>query len=167
MSDTEQDYFESIEPENEQEPASKPKPAKKKRVLTEEQRQRNIENLRRGRAKALENRKKKAELKVLEKKNMEKNMEKRLKALKTEYTPVPKDESENDNNKRLVDELKTLRDELKALKIKPEPTKPIDIPKPEPTPPKAETPQPKVEPEVKSRPHRVPVSQMLSSFYDF
>lgn len=183
MSDTEQDYFESIEDENAPEPTPKAKPAKKKRVLTEEQRQRNIENLRKGREKALANRKKKAELKKLEKQEVEKNLDARLKALKKEYTPVPKAEApppnnDDKNDNVLLEELKALRNELNQLKLKPKASEPIDIPKPkakpEPELPRPITPvkQPEIpkpeppKPQLPSKPQFIPVNQMLSSMYN-
>lgn len=190
MSDTENDYFESIEdePEVESTPKAKAKPARKKRVLTEEQRQRNIENLRKGREKALANRKKKAELKKLEKQEVEKNLDARLKALKKEYTPVPKAEAppsnnDDDNDKVLLEELKALRNELNELKLKPKPSEPINIPKPkddkpepehehEVTRPKTPVKQPEIpkpeppKPRLPSKPQFIPVNQMLSSMYN-
>ena len=54
-----------------------PKP-KNKRKLTDEQKQRNLENLKRGREKALINKRKKAELKKLEKEEKENDIDSKL-----------------------------------------------------------------------------------------
>jgi hypothetical protein len=78
MSDIEKEIFE-VEEFNEE--LEQPKP-KNKRKLTDEQKQRNLENLKRGREKALINRRKKAELKKLEKEEKEKDIDSKLEMLK-------------------------------------------------------------------------------------
>ena len=78
MSDIEKEIFE-VEEFNEE--LEQPKP-KNKRKLTDEQKQRNLENLKRGREKALINRRKKAELKKLEKEEKEKDIDSKLEMIK-------------------------------------------------------------------------------------
>ena len=78
MSDIEKEIFEVEEFNKELE---QPKP-QNKRKLTDEQKQRNLENLKRGREKALINRRKKAELKKLEKEEKEKDIDSKLEMLK-------------------------------------------------------------------------------------
>lgn len=147
MSDNE--YFE-VEDEEEIE---RPKPAKNKRKISEEQKKINIENLRRGRQKALENRQKKAELKKLEKEQEQNSIDIKLQQLKKAKEPEKVDNT-------LLDEIKALKLELLNMKehktvhkedVKPAEHKPVNTihqvePKPAPIPvtPKPEPQQPPV-----------------------
>ena len=72
---------ETFEVEEFDEELETPKP-KNKRKLTDEQKARNFENLKKGREKALINRRKKAELKKLEKEEKENDIDSKLEMLK-------------------------------------------------------------------------------------
>jgi uncharacterized protein with von Willebrand factor type A (vWA) domain len=126
MSDN--DYFEQIED------IEDTKPTKKGRKLTEEQKKINIDNLKRGREKALENRKKKAELKKLQKLETEIDLNNKLKTLKQkvaktdEKQQVEKKPEDNDVLLQL-NELKKELQHLKSLKVE-QPIKPIEPVKP-------------------------------------
>ena len=179
MSDTE-DYFEQLEQDEAIIQESTKKSPKKKRVLSEEQKKRNVENLRRGREKALINRRKKAEIKKLEKEQIEKELDKRLnelkgvKPVKQEIKPVEniqpdipirKVETVKDND--VFEELKRLREEINTLKIKPESSKPIEIPKQEVAPVKQQVAPPPVK--VITPPRKiglVPIRDLLNSMYN-
>lgn len=183
MTDTE-DYFEQLEQQDIDTLEPTKKTPKKKRVLTEEQKNRNVENLRRGREKALINRRKKAEIKKLEKAEIEKELDKRLNDLKCikpvkqeikpieniqPIQPIRKIETVKEND--VFEELKRLREEINTLKIKPEPTKPIDIPKQEVAPVKREiTPEPVKMVVQEVKPPRkmglVPIRELLNSMYN-
>ena len=99
-----------------------PKP-KNKRKLTDEQKERNLENLKRGREKALINRRKKAELKKSEKEEKENDIDSKLEMLKqkrnnkssVKESPNPSSPSPNVDNK-LLEQLNELKLELQTLK---------------------------------------------------
>ena len=118
---------EPIEEEPEPEPEPEPvKPAKKKRVLTEEQKERLRENLKRGRLTSLANRKKKAQLRKIEKeKQTAEDDAKIFEALKKKLKPSELE----DENSKLKAELAELRASM---------SKKNESPKPEPTPEKTE-----------------------------
>ena len=135
MTDIENEIFE-VEEFNEE--LEQPKP-QNKRKLTDEQKQRNLENLKRGREKALINRRKKAELKKLEKEEKEKDIDSKLEILKrkranksVEPLKSPIKEYENKHEKsnpnpsspspspnvdnKLLEQLNELKLELQTLK---------------------------------------------------
>jgi len=90
---------------------------KKKRQMSEEQRQRLLENLKRGRETAMRNRKRRAEAKRLEKQNKVEKIEKML----TEQKP--------NNNCDLKDEIQQLKleiAELKKSRFDVKPVKPVN-----------------------------------------
>ena len=175
MSDN--DYFEQLDDDLTEEKPT-PKTPKKKRVLSDEQKKKNIENLRRGREKALANRKIKAEIKKLEKQKVEKDLDSRLQQLKGEVKPVEEKVNnpiETDKPKATPDddlmvELKRLRDEVNLLKVKPEASiKPADVPVPNPEKVNTVIEQPpKIEsiPDIPFRPQFVPISKMLNTMYN-
>jgi len=143
MSDIEKEIFE-VEEFNEE--LEQPKP-KNKRKLTDEQKQRNLENLKRGREKALINRRKKAELKKLEKEEKEKDIDSKLEMLKrkranksVELLKSPVKEYENKHEKsnpnpsssgpnvdnKLLEQLNEFELELQTLKSNTNNQKPVN-----------------------------------------
>ena len=137
----------------EQEILETPKPQKKprkKRVLSEQDKERLRQNLKVGRQTALANRQKKALINKALKKEKEEEDDKFL----AEKILKKKDNNEETFN-LMKSELNELREELKKMKEKPEPPKPktpepIIEPEPiklkiEPEPPKPKTPEPVIQ----------------------
>lgn len=102
----------------------KPKPVKKKRVMTEEQKEKLRENLKRGRATAMANRKKKALGNKIDREEKEKELDQKI---ATKLLGKNKHEDDIENLKLEIKELrasqgnsqevKELREELKELKL--------------------------------------------------
>jgi len=102
----------------------KPKPVKKKRVMTEEQKEKLRENLKRGRATAMANRKKKALGNKIDREEKEKELDQKI---ATKLLGKNKHEDDIENLKLEIKELrasqgnsqevKQLREELKELKL--------------------------------------------------
>ena len=162
MSDN--DYFEQIED------IEDTKPTKKGRKLSEEQKRINIDNLRRGREKALENRKKKAELKKLQKLETAIDLDNKLKTLKQkvvkteEITKVEKKPEDNDVLLQL-NELKKELQHLRSLKVE-QPIKPIEPDKPVEQPIKAVETVKAVEQPIKPKINNFMHSRFTSSLYN-
>ena len=187
MSDIEKEIFE-VEEFNEE--LEQPKP-KNKRKLTDEQKQRNLENLKRGREKALINRRKKAELKKLEKEEKEKDTDSKLEMLKrkranksVEPLKSPGNEYENKHEKsnpnpstpnvdnKLLEQLNELKLELQTLKSNTNNQKPVNnvlekpkqVEKHKPLQKPKEIESPKVE--IKEKPHFLKATEIYNLLYN-
>jgi len=145
MSDSE--IFEQNIPTEEESKVAEPvdlnktiKPKKKKRVLTPEQKEKLLDNLRRGREKSLETRRKNRLLKKAQKKDEEEAKDALL-----AKSFIKNDDSETS---RLKKEMQELREQLKKQSIKeiPEPVvmEVKELKKRPPTPKPTPTPTPKV-----------------------
>ena len=148
------DIFEVVTPD---------KMKKKKRVYTDEQKEKMKENLRRGREKSAENRRKRALLKKMEQEAKQKEMDDKIAAYesvkkKKEQVVIdaPRVEApkQPDPNAELYNQLKELRSEMASMKAqtrqrvaKPKASKPIPIePQAKASQPKpAQNPEPVVE----------------------
>ena len=152
------DIFEVVTPD---------KMKKKKRVYTDEQKEKMKENLRRGREKSAENRRKRALLKKMEQEAKQKEMDDKIAAYEsakkkkeqavvatTTETPKVEAPKQPDPNAELYNQLKELRSEMASMKAqtrqrvaKPKASKPIPIePQAKASQPKpAQNPEPVVE----------------------
>ena len=148
------DIFEVVTPD---------KMKKKKRVYTDEQKEKMKENLRRGREKSAENRRKRALLKKMEQEAKQKEMDDKIAAYESAKkkkeqvvidTPKVEAPKQPDPNAELYNQLKELRSEMASMKAqtrqrvaKPKASKPIPIePQAKASQPKpAQNPEPVVE----------------------
>lgn len=117
---------------------------KRKKPISEEQRQRLCDNLARGRAKALETRRKNAQLKKIEKEDKLNEKEEKL------LNALNKKKDKSRDNDDLLKKIADLEKKLLEKESKPEPkvSKPLSQPKPAAAKPKpaAEAPAPKAPP---------------------
>jgi hypothetical protein len=101
-----------------------PKKTKKKRVLTDEEKERLKKNLAKGRATSLANRRKKAQLKKIEMEEKSKEEDERIfQAYKKKRKPAELEDENSSLKKQLAD----LKLELSAKKERPEIIKPVKV----------------------------------------
>jgi hypothetical protein len=140
-------------------PPPKTKPVRKKRVLTEEERERLRENLKKGRETALRNRQKRALANKIEREEMEKQRDQKIakhilgvvpekekiEEIKEEIKTLKSEGGHGEEIKVLKSQIKLLTDVLQGVidktnsKPKKEEPKPEPEPEPEPEPKKHET----------------------------